>query len=349
MKIYKKTIINSINKHFKKIILGFLMLGILFYVIKYYNNKENFNINWNTISYLNQQDPTNLNSEDIAINSGNLNFNLKCGDKDLDTTGLRKLCETCHKNYNNTCFRGDTNNMCDTVLNSNQCKTKCRLESPNASFKYKRYSVNNDIFSSLNFVSDNNYSNVSNLHQCEKLCDLNGYKSYKYNKKSKECLISRSTINSNLLTNNIFNYGSRNKNNKLINSQDSYDNDIFVGQKDKINNDKTCYTKYNYDNQNKEICKNITLVDDIPFFYEEVLDYKECEKLCNQDTNELEKCEGYTFQKNNTYAGNDNNLGKCKLYKRFFPSDGCKQYETSLDSLYKDTNNEYMFQSGIKL
>ena len=171
---------------------------------------------------------------------------------------------------------------------------------------------------------------------------MNGYKSYKYNKKSKECLISRSTINSNLLTNNIFNYGSRNKNNTLINSQDSYDNDIFVGQKDKINNDRTCYTKYNYDN--KEICKNINTTDANPFFNEKVLDYKECEKLCNQDTNELEKCEGYTFEKERNDI-----MGQCKLYKRFVPSYGCKPFETSLDSLYKDASSEYMFQSGIKL
>ena len=118
MKNYKNPFINIINKHLKKIILGFCVLGILYYIIKYYKNKENFNINWNTISYLNQQDSTNLNSDDISINSGNLNFNLECD----GTNGLKKLCETCHKNYNNTCFRGDTNNICDMVLNSTNVK-----------------------------------------------------------------------------------------------------------------------------------------------------------------------------------------------------------------------------------
>jgi hypothetical protein len=329
MKSYKKTIINNINKHFKKIILGFLMLGILFYVIKYYNNKENFNINWNTISYLNhQQDPTNLNSEDIAINSGNLNFNLKCD----GTNGLKTLCETCHKNYNNTCFKGNTNNMCDMVLNSNQCENKCGLESPNNSNDYTRYYGNERTFQILDKFSLHDYDNVFSLHQCEKLCDLNKEcLSYKYNKKKCSLSLTKEKMGGF----KPFLYGSGN-------SQDSNDNDIFVGQKDKINNDRTCYTKYNYDN--KEICKNINTVDAKSFYNKQVLDYKECEKLCNQDTNELGKCEGYTFEKDR-----NDTTGQCKLYKRFFPSDGCKPFETSLDSLYKDANNEYMFQSGIKL
>jgi hypothetical protein len=332
MKSYKKTIINNINKHFKKMILGFCVLCILFYVIKYYNNKENFNINWNTISYLNQQDPTNLNSEDIDINSGNLNFNLKCD----GTNGLKTLCETCHKNYNNTCFKGNTNNMCDMVLNSNQCENKCGLESPKTSFDYNRYSGNYNESNNLNFSSDKTYKNITSLHQCEKLCDLNGHESYKYNKKTKQCDTS-SIPQSNLETNTNytkFDYGTIDKDTF---TQDS----IFIGTNKMKLTDWNCYTKYNYNKSNQ--CQNDTKVNKIPIKELNVLDYKECEKLCSKYSNESENCKGYTFEKNDNLKSD----GKCKLYERFIESDGCKPFKTQLDSLYKDTNNEFMFQSGI--
>ena len=335
MKINKKTIINTINKHFKKIILGFCVLCILFYVIKYYINKENFNINWNTISYLNNiQDPTNLNSEDITINSDNLNFNLPCD----GTNGLKTLCETCHKNYNNTCFSGETNNMCDMVLNSNQCETKCGLESPKTSFDYTRYSGKYD--DTNNFSSDETYTNITSLHQCEKLCDLNGHKSYKYNKTNKLCdtfSIQHPNLEKNTNYTEFY-YGTKDKH-KDKNKDKPHS--IFIGTKNLKITDWNCYTKYNYNNSTD--CKNVTKVKKKPIKELNVLDYKECEKLCSKHSNKSEDCQGYTFKKTDNVKSD----GICKLYKRFFTSDSCKNFETQFDSLYKDTDTEYMFQSGI--
>jgi len=335
---YKKTIINNINKHFKKIIGGcllFIILCILFYVIKYYKHKtETFKINWDALyDFSEQQKITNFNPKDISINPGNLDFNLKC---DKDSVGLRQLCETCHINYNTNCFKGNTKNICDMILNSKQCENKCGFASPRKSNNYISYSVNNSQFVSKDF-NLKTYNNIYSLHQCEKLCDLNkNCQSYKYSTNSKSCSLSSTKVIKPSDGYVSFEYGTPKKLIDITSQDPNYN--TFIGIQNDRNYESTCYTKYN----SNETCINKAEVN-TPFFDKKVLDYKECEKLCN-NSNGFKKCEGYTFKKKNII----DTVGNCKLYERFRPSDGCKQLN-QLDSLYKDGgDDEYTFQSGIK-
>ena len=226
------------------------------------------------------------------------------------------------------------------------------FNSPNNSYIYKRYSGDSKLFN-INFKTK--YKTAFSLDQCEKLCDYNvDCKSYKFIPTSKECYLNSFIKNPNLTP---FYYGYRD-NDDILTTPNRDINDIYIGIQDKFILNNTCYEKYNYNNELQ--CSNIDTISHIrndkikPFFDKPVLDHKECEILCSQQKtkdgedfffgNQNKKCLGYTFKRNI-----NNSEGTCKLYDRFSSSKECSKYTTQLDSLYKTSKNESIFQTGKKL
>ena len=344
MKSYKKTIINNINKHFKKFILGFLMLGILFYVIKYYRNKENFNIHWDSLPDLKEivkienDIPNTIIPNTIIPNTIIPNNTSKqSNDKDLSCkdTNLDMMCSKCYMNYNFDCNK--KNSVCNELIKSNLCETECGFSNPSIKYKYNRETVvyntetNNRPFNYIDLYKDRNLNHIKNINsiqQCETICNMDpNCKKYEYNSVVNEnkCILFDKIIIPTIDKLYKNNQPLQNYKDKSTTQNDAL---IYIGNKlqtlEKMDN--KCYNKYNQNCVGPIEQQSLNIINKL-----HALDYKDCEIKCNLNDN----CKSYTYT-------NDYEPENCHIYKDDI-SNLCNETPVNIDSLYPNAQA----QTGI--